>query len=533
MAVRSIRQSELPGASPLFRDWVKDFAKVGSFYAHPPSVEGALAAASEVSLPAGRRKRLVDELAGQNGNGGAATAASLDRLSAPGTVVVATGQQVGLLGGPVFTLYKALTAVRLAEELTRRGTPAVPVFWLATEDHDLDEVNHAWAFDHAGQPHRIECVTEGPVGDAVDRMSVTDAGLDAFASFSERLPFADESLRLARGAYSRPGGFGSSFQALYRKILAGTGMVFLSPMSDGIRRLAAPLVKTSIDRAAGLTGLLLRRERRLADDGYHSQVRFRASSSLLMAFEDAGRRPLHRRNGAYWIGSRSWSTGELLARAEDRPSDLSPTALLRPVIQDFLLPTAAIVVGPSEAAYLAQSAVLYEDLLGRMPAVVPRESFTIVDTGCAKLLKRHGLEPDDCWVGRRDLDAAIAKGLVPAALRGTLESQADRIGSAMQRIEEGLLGFDPTLSASFRRSMAKIEYQLGRIRLKVEREALRRSDTARRHAAKLSGFLYPRGHLQERLYSVLSFIARFGTDFADRVRQAAEPGSGRHKVLEL
>ncbi len=533
MAARSIRQSELPGASPLFRDFVQDFAKVRSFYAHTPSLEGALAAASEVGLPAERRRRLVDELAGQNGVGDAATAASLDRLSTKGTVVVATGQQVGLHGGPVFTLYKALTAVRLAEELTRRGTPAVPVFWLATEDHDLDEVNHAWAFDHTEQPHRIECLTEGPVGDAVDRMRVKDAGLDAFESLSTDLPYADESLRLARGAYRPPAGFGDSFQTLYRTLLAGTGIVFLSPMSDGIRRLAAPSVRTSIRRADSLTGLLLRRERNLADAGYHSQVRFRASNSLLMLFEDARRRPLRRRNGSYWIGARSLSTDDLLARAENRPWDLSPNALLRPVIQDFLLPTAAIVVGPSEAAYLAQSAVLYEDLLGRMPAVVPRESFTIVDSGCAKLLRRHGLEPGDCWVGRRDLDAVIAKGLVPAALRGTLESQADGIGAAMQCIEEALLDFDPTLSASFRTSRAKIKYQLGRIRLKVEREALRRSDTAGRHAAKLSGFLYPRGHLQERLYSVLSFIARFGMDFADRVRQAAEPGSGRHKVLEL
>ena len=146
MGAASLPLSKLPGTRRLYADLLYDFPGVGKFFPHRPSVEAAKEAATDVGLDGRHRQRLVDELRRQNHDGGAATVANLDRLASPGTVVVATGQQVGLLGGPVFTLYKVLTAVRCAEELTKRGTPAVPVFWLATEDHDLDEVNHNWVF---------------------------------------------------------------------------------------------------------------------------------------------------------------------------------------------------------------------------------------------------------------------------------------------------------------------------------------------------------------------------------------------------
>ncbi len=533
MSAVSFRQSELPGTSPLFRDLLCDFAAVSGFFAHPPSVAAACEAASEVRLASRRRRRLVDELSRQNESGDHATRASLDRLADPSTVVVATGQQVGLLGGPAFTLYKALTAVRCAEDLTRRGYPAVPVFWLATEDHDLAEVDHAWTFDHSSQPHRLRAVTEGANAAAVGSIRVADARLDEFESLCSGLPYAAEAVGLARGAYGGSFRFGRSFQALYESLLAGSGIIFLSPMRQGIRALAAPLVRTVIGRASELADLLLRRGAGLEAAGYHQQVRFQPSTSLLMLFENARRVALKRRNGSYWLGTRSFTPQDLLSRVESAPYDLSPNALLRPVMQDYLLPTAALVVGPSEAAYLAQSAALYGNLLGRMPVVMPRASFTVLDPASRKLLRKHGLSPSDCWVPRRALDAAIASSLVPAPLRATLRRHSARIGESLRGIEAAVAEFDPTLAASFKRSQSKIEHQLGKARSKVRLEALRRSETARRQAARLAGFLYPDGHVQERLYSVLAFVAKFGPAFVDRVRAATESGCPDHKVLEI
>ena len=531
MSAVSLRQSELPGTRPIYRDFLVDFRQVGGFYAHPPSVEAACAAASDVRLGADHRRKLVEELARQNNGGDASTLASLERLSDPGTVVVATGQQVGLLGGPVFTLYKALTAVRCAEELTRNGVPAVPVFWLATEDHDLEEVRHCWAFSASGEPSRIDAVTEGEAGAAVGEIRIADSRLDRFRDLCDGLPYADEASALARDAYGGEREFGTSFRALYRRLLSGTGILFLSPMQEGIRELAAPLMRRAIERAPDLTDQLVRRGTGLRAAGYHQQVRVLPSTSLVMLFENASRVALERRNGSYWIESRAFTSKDLLARLDRAPLDISPTALLRPVVQDYLLPTAALIAGPSEAAYLAQSAVLYESLLGRMPAVLPRASYTVIDSVSRKLLRKYRMGFLDCMASRAELEARVAASLVPTALRQSIRSHRDRIDESLQGIELTLLDFDPTLAESFRRSRSKIGYQLEKIGLKVYRESLRRSGTARRHAARLSDTLFPNGHLQERIFGVLSFVARFGMSFVDRVRAETQPGSADHKAI--
>lgn len=531
MGVQSFRQADLPGTRPIYADLLSNFSGVSRFFRFPPSIDAATAAAADIRMDARHRQRLVCELAAQNEGGGPATRESLDLLSDPSAVVVATGQQVGLLGGPVFTLYKALTAVCCARELSRRGTPAVPVFWLATEDHDLAEVNHAWIFGPTSVPRRLEARTSGTAGAAVGGIRIEDARLSALEETCRCLPYGSDAIAAARAAYEGCPDLGGAFRAFYRSLLSETGLLFLCPMSDGIRRLAAPLLSRAIERAPELTDLLLDRGDGLLDAGYHQQVHFQTSTSLVFLFEDASRVALKRRNGAYWSGSRPYSRDELLARLAHAPMDVSPNALLRPVMQDFLLPTAALVAGPSEAAYLAQSAVIYESLLGRMPAVLPRASFTVLDAKTRKLLRRYGLAIEDCLVPRSALEAGIASKVVPPSLQSKLAADRERIQDSLGDIEMALSQFDPTLVASFGVSRRKIEYQLEKIEAKVSREAFRRNGAARGHAATLADSLFPLGHLQERVYAVPPMLARFGPEFVDRVREAIEPGSSDHKVL--
>lgn len=533
MSVLSFRQTELPGTRPLYADLLCNFQDVSSFYARPPSIDAACAAASDIRMDAAHRQRLVDELSRQNDGGGDATLDSLDRLSRPGTVVVATGQQVGLLGGPVFTLYKALTAVRCAQELTRRGTPAVPIFWLATEDHDLEEVNHAWAFGPSNAPQRITAQTDGERGAAVGTIRVKDAKIDALEAICRGFPYEADAVRLARDAYGAAPRFGDGFRSFYRSLLSDTGIVFLCPMSERVRTMAAPVVRQAIERAPELSESLLRRGGGLQAAGYHQQVHFQDSTSLVLLFEEAARVALRRKNGFYWANSRAYSRDDLLARLDRSPLDVSPSALLRPVMQDFLLPTAALVAGPSEAAYLAQSSVLYDKLLGRMPAVLPRASFTVLDSASRKLLRKYRLTLADCLVPRSELEAAVASALVPPPLQETLAAQRSRTRASLEHIEAALREFDPTLVASSAVSRRKIEYQLDKIDSKVAREALRRTGTARRHAASLADSVFPNSNLQERVYSVLPFLAKFGPAFVERVQEAINPGSADHTVIHL
>jgi bacillithiol biosynthesis cysteine-adding enzyme BshC len=444
---------------------------------------------------------------------------------------VVTGQQVGLYGGPIFAIYKALTAARLAAHLTSQGISAVPVFWLATEDHDLVEVDHAWAFNGSHELLRLQAATNAPVGEPVGNVELTaNAGEDLRAALSA-LPYGDRVTEIAAESYAGPCSFGAGFSALFRKLLGRYGLLHLDPMRPALRRLAEPLLRSAIEQSPVLIERLIERGHELQKAGYHTQVHVAPDTSLIFVIEDGKRIALRRSGDTYEGGGRSYSTQQLLARLADRPQDFSPNALLRPVVQDFLLPTAVYVGGPAELAYLGQAETIYSRLLGRMPVVVPRASFSIVDSRARKLLKRYRLVVPDCFHGAEGLRTKIAARLVPPELERAFSEGEAQLERSLGAVEAQLERFDPTLVDAIGRSRRKIRFQFEKIRAKAAREGLRRDSRARQEAAYLSQTLFPQDALQERVYCVLPFLAAHGLDLVDRIYQAINPDCHDHQVL--
>ena len=295
---------------------------------------------------------MAKALAGQN-----APSELLTRFAQPDTVVVVTGQQVGLFGGPAYTLYKALTAAKLAADLTARGISAVPVFWMATEDHDFAEVNHTWVFNADGDASRVgveaAVVGQRPAGE----YPVPHPPVEALLAAMRGLPEADAIATMAREAY-RPGAtMGAGFRALILKLLERVGVLVLDPLDPAVRAVGAPLLADAVQKAPALKAALLARGKELSEAGYHAQVLVEDKTSLFFLLENGQRTTLRLKDAE-------------CASLADRAADVSPNALLRPVWQDFMLPTVAYVGGPGELAYFAQSAVLYRELLGRMPVML-------------------------------------------------------------------------------------------------------------------------------------------------------------------
>jgi hypothetical protein len=288
MAPRNISYTDLPGVSRLFLDYLYEPSKTRDFYARSPwEPAGYATAAAAIDYPADRRAALVAALRVQNGDH-----PSLDLLARPGTVVVATGQQVGLFTGPAYTVYKALTAARLAQRLTEQGLPAVPVFWLATEDHDFAEVNHCWVFDDACQPVRIEAGSTAAPLTPVGTIPVSEAAAGELRRALGGLPFAGQLADLVKEAYTAGTTFGASFQRLLGKLLAPYGLLYLDPLDPSARQLAAPLLARAYERSADLVRLVLERNQALAAAGYHAQVRVEPESSLLFLLKGGRRLPL-------------------------------------------------------------------------------------------------------------------------------------------------------------------------------------------------------------------------------------------------
>jgi bacillithiol biosynthesis cysteine-adding enzyme BshC len=525
MKTQCIPHSRLPGTSALFADYLSDFERLKNFYRHDPHDPSSIRkAASEADIPLERRLAVVSALRRMNGD-----SPSLELLSQPGTVAIVSGQQVGLFGGPAYTLYKALTALKLAHQLTAQGIPAVPVFWLATEDHDLAETDHCWVFGPDRRPNRISAKVQGLTGQPVGSLVLDSVPLEELKAVLDGLPYADEVVERVAAAYQPGRTMGEAFRLLLAGLLGDRGLLFLDPLDPRIREIAAPFLLEAFQRADELSAAVTARNAELKSAGYHSQVLFEARSSLFLHLEKGQRSALRRHDGAYFHDTHRYEPDELAAT----PTALSPNALLRPVMQDYLLPTAAYIGGPAEIAYFAQSEVLYSRLLNRMPVMVPRSGFTLLDERAYAMLDRFDLTLLDCFQPEGLLRERIAAKLLPSNLQLVFDEAGTAVLESTDRLCATLDAFDPTLGAAMRKSAIKMQYQLNKNRGKAAREALRREKRITENAARLSGLLYPERHLQERLYSFLPFLAWQGLDLIETLYENTYRACPDHLLMTL
>src|SRR4051794_14949498 len=288
-----VRHTDLPHTSSLFADVLYHPDRTASFYPHPyrDLKDFRASAAKAAEIPDDRRAALVAALRELN-----PASPALDRLAQPGTVAVVTGQQVGLFSGPCYTIFKVLHAVRLATWLSENGIAAVPVFWLATEDHDFAEVNHAWVFDAMHRPHRLEMrrtAAEQPVGG----VTLQNPPIEELRTALEGLPFAAEVMAEVEAAYTAGSTMGQAFQSLLRRLLKNFDILYLDPMLPVFRELAAPALRTAVEMAPDLSEAVLERNRELLAAGYHAQVHVEETTSLVFLLENGKRLGL-RRHGA-------------------------------------------------------------------------------------------------------------------------------------------------------------------------------------------------------------------------------------------
>ena len=306
-------------------------------------------------------------------------------------------------------------------------------------------------------------------------------------------------------------------------------MLYVDPLADSVRRLAAPILHDAVAAEPELKERLLARNKQLTEAGYHAQVHVDAKTSLVFLLENGRRQTLRRQNGNYIAGGRIISPAELESRAEH----LSPNALLRPVVQDYILPTIAYVGGPAELAYLAQSEVIYRELLGRQPVALHRAGFTVLDSHSRKLLERYDLCLPDFFHGEDVLRGRIASKLVPPSLRALLADTKESAGNAISRLSNELQRFDPTLAKAAEKGRRKMEYQVQKIERKVARRILERDEMAGRNAASLNGLVYPHKHLQERLYSILPLLAEHGLDFVASMYDHVQLDCPDHQLVTV
>ena len=534
--------SQIPHTTRLFTDFLAYLPNVQPFYPRSPRFEEWLKEeAQKISYDSARRERVTAILERQNKSWNASpqTLANLDRLR-KGAAAVVTGQQVGLFGGPMFAMYKALTAVKLAEEATAAGIDTVPVFWLATYDHDLAEVNHVSIPGPDGGLQVLTTPSHDVPGAPVGAVRLGDEILPLVEQAAKLLGDS-EATQFLRDSY-RPGEFlGTAFARLYARVFADWGVIVLDASDPELDRVAEPMFRAAIERADELAAALLARGEALEAAGYHQQVKVTPSSVLLFTLRQGARTPIHRRGDGpaaeFVIGTdpaaEKLSSTQLLDRIKSVPEQFSPNVLLRPIIQDYLLPTLAYTGGAAEAAYFAQAGAVYESLLGRVTPIVPRFSATLVEPKVQRVLERHGITVLEVFNGPDAVRRQLAERGLPDDLQAAFEATRKSLDSHLSNIKEKLVKLDRTLVDAAETSRSKIEHQLERLHSQAARAEALKSELVTRHAETLSQALYPDKGLQERGIAGIYFLARYGSEFLHQLHDAIQPDCPDHQILEL
>jgi bacillithiol biosynthesis cysteine-adding enzyme BshC len=522
-------------------DYAYDFNAVAGFFSGDPADRAAWAdAIARTQAHERRRADIARVIAEQQTRRGAPPRArDAGRLLADQrTVAIVTGQQAGLFGGPLFTLLKAMTALKLAAQVSRdHGVPAVAIFWIDAEDHDWEEVRSCTVFDETLTP-RTAALPPRPAGDPspvstiqLDAAAIAKA-IDDLAAALPPSEFHGSLIDAVRRAYEPGVGMADAFGRWMEHVLGDRGLV----VYDSSDPAAKPLVSPVFARELSMPGQTVRLAALAGSDltarGYHAQVHAQ-DDSLALFHLAGGRRSIRQQDGRFVIGDQQVPASALVERAAQDPGGFSPNVLLRPIVQDTLFPTICYVAGPNELAYLGQLRGVYDHFGVPMPLMFPRASATIVDSAAVRFLNKYklpleALQPQD--------EAALnelLKAQIPPVVEDSFAEAARAIEAQMAHVIQTIPALDPTLEGAARSTLSRMQHDLQTLHGKMISAAKRRDETLRRQFMHARALAFPGGHAQERTIGFVSFLNQYGPALVDRLDEELPLDLGRHWIVAI
>jgi len=545
LRVETLPFEQIPHQTRLFLDYLTDPIALRQYYPSAVLYHHELAQRVPEVLAAYRvdRDRVCDALEVMNRRWGAgqATLDNIQLLREPDCIAVVSGQQAGLFTGPLYTIYKALSAVKLAGCLQQRNTKAVPVFWIASEDHDFAEVAKAELIGRDCQLKNVEITDvlhrEGqPVGQVVVDDSIA-AVVDQLFELLPNSEFAADMKALVKDAWQPGRGYAESFAMMMTSLLGRYGLIFLDPLDPELKKLAAPLYSEAAQRAPEIAAAIEKRSNELESAGYHAQVLASANSFPLFLHDEQGARHAVVRveNGKYKTKDveQEYTAEELAALARETPDKFSPNVTLRAVVQDYLLPTIAYYGGAAEIAYFAQTAEVYRVLERPATPILPRSSLTMIERHTGRTLERYELSLKDFFEGLEPVIKRVVEEHLGANTAKLFVNTEENVNHELDRLRRDLESIDPTLASALDTGRKKINYQLEGLRARFVRAQMERDEAVHRQLQRAFDQLYPNKDLQERHINITSLLARHGTYVIEWIFNAINLGSSEHQIVKL
>ena len=467
--------------------------------------------------------RALDDLAVQS-SAPAAVKGQIESLRRPDSLVVFAGQQAGLFTGPLYAIYKALTAERWAADLARRlAVPVIPCFWLCSDDHDFAEVDHV-DVPCAGRVTTVRYVpASAPSGTPIGRV-VLDSGIEvAIDALRKCLPesaLAAAALDEVARCYPAGATLSSAFASLWYRMFPDSKLLFVAPDHPALAKLAAPLLARALADDAQLHATYASASIELEAAGYHRQAH-KVPSQTFLFHQHPARHAIHKvASGRFaWEGAEPVSADLLQQMCEARPEEFSPDVLLRPVVQNALFPTVGVVLGPAEVAYYAQIGGLHDHFDAPRPATLARTSVTLLERSTLQRLAEHDIDIESL---RTDADREVARVLrarFPPDIELKLQAATQRINTSVAELGADLSRFDPALGATVRAAAARIDRQMNTVSDKAHAAHRRREHTAQAQIRSVALHLFPRGGLQERSFNIVYYWARYGRQLLDALHR--------------
>ncbi len=529
-----------PWIRRLAADYAYEYAGLAPFFAGDPSSGDAWRDAIARAQGHPRdRERVAEVVTAQLERRGApdAARAAAARLADPRTVAILTGQQAGLFGGPLFTLLKAITAVKLAERVAREhGVPTVPIFWTESEDHDWAEVASCAVLDGDMRRRTITLGTPPGAGEqpvaAVRLDPSIFAAVEGLKLILPATEFTDEMAEALSAAYHPGATMSEAFNHWMEVLLGPLGLVFY----DSAEPRTKPLVREVFARELETPGATTRLARTTGDAlvslGYHAQVVPHDDNISLFRLDDF-RQPIHHRDGSFLVGDAPVPVADLVKEAREHPEGFSPNVLLRPIVQDTLFPTVCYVAGPNELAYLGQLRPIYERFGVPAPLMYPRASATILDSASARFLTRYQVDLETLQPDNEAAFNHLLQAQLPAHVEAAFEEASRAIEGSMARLIEAVPAIDPTLENAARSSLGRMQHDLRTLHEKLIHAAKRRDDTLRRQYARTRAQAFPDGEPQERSVGLVYFLNRYGPSLVERLHADLPLDIGKHWVITI
>ncbi len=467
-----------------------------------------------------------------------ATLGNISVIGEKNALCVFSGQQAGLFGGPMLVIFKALGIIKqaklYAEQLNR---PVVPIFWIAGDDHDFEEVNHTYLLSREGKIVSVAYETTPERALPVSQIELSDTNaLESAISLLEdtlgHTDFSDELYALLRQSYRPEETMVSAFGKMMTHLLGRYGLVLFNPDDAEAKTLAAPLFKMIVKKQDDISERLSTANREIVTAGYHLQVE-KSEDAVYLFYNNGGRRPITRDGDSFVAGDERFSESELMSLIDKYPERFSPDVFTRPLLQSYLFPTLAQAGGPSEIAYLAQGNAIFEAVDLFPPVQIARVTATLLETRLEKLITSLGITFDDLTGDiEQTINSVLAKSF-PADLESDVKSIHRSVKQQFAELIDQSLDFDSSLKGFAEQTQGKIDYQLKAFESKLFSLHKKKSQETRDRIYRLQNALFPNRGLQERTHNITLFLSRYGPDLIGFVHDRLDCCQKAHQIIHL